>query len=205
MFHDPAENHYGMWAAMVIWILIYGAFLLFLPFYKKSQRKPSSVYIAFVVAYALEMFGIPMSMYIVTWILGRRLPDGILYGHTLNMYIGHWGMYICIALNLIGAALIIAGWRRIYRDYWSRDESERRLVTTGIYRYSRHPQYTGFMLMTLGMLFEWATLPMLIMWPILMVVYYRLARKEEREVEAQFGQGYAAYRENTKMFIPFIV
>ncbi len=75
-------------------------------------------------------------------------------------------------------------------------------MTTSIYRYIRHPQYTGFLLVTLGMLFEWATLPLLIMWPILLVVYYRLARREEADMEEEFGPAYAEYRRNTSMFVP---
>lgn len=99
---------------------------------------------AFILAYALEMFGIPMSMYIISWMLGRNLPDGILWGHTLNAYIGHSGMYICIVLNIIGGIVIILGWKQIYQDYWRHNEGQGKLVTGGIYKYIRHPQYTGF-------------------------------------------------------------
>ena len=59
---DIALSHYGNWFGVILWILIYGLFLLFIPFYKKSQRKPATAYMAFILAYALEMFGIPMSM-----------------------------------------------------------------------------------------------------------------------------------------------
>ncbi|NJJ33853.1 isoprenylcysteine carboxylmethyltransferase family protein [Clostridioides difficile] len=78
------------------------------------------------------------------------------------------------------------------------------LVTTGIYGHIRHPQYTGFLLITLGMIFEWATIPLLIMWPILVVVYYRLARKEENEMINEFGDNYITYRKKTGMFLPKI-
>lgn len=200
--NDPAIDHYGQWVAVVLWILLYGVFIAFVPFYKKSQRRPTSVYLAFVVAFALEMFGVPMSMYILSWIFGAAFPDGILWGHTLNQYIGHWGLYIGIACMLVGALLIIVGWRAIYKQYWSKETGEGQLVDKGIYRYIRHPQYTGFMLITLGMIFEWATLPMLIMWPILAVIYYRLARKEEADMEREFGDAYRAYKARTSMFIP---
>ena len=119
---DTALSHYGNWFGVILWILIYGLFLLFIPFYKKSQRKPATAYMVFILAYALEMFGIPMSMYIISWILGRNLPDGILWGHTLNAYIGHSGMYICIILNIIGGIIIILGWKQIYQDYWRHKE-----------------------------------------------------------------------------------
>lgn len=195
-------DHYGNWGAVIVWVIMYGAFLAFVPFYKKSQRKPASVYLAFVVAFALEMFGIPMSMYFVTWVFGKQLPEGVLWGHTLQGYIGYTGMYIMLALCLVGAVLVISGWSRIHKRYWSRPDGEGQLVRDGVYAYIRHPQYTGFLLITLGLLIEWATLPLLLMWPTLVIMYYRLARMEENEVEAKFGQAYRDYRSSTGMFFP---
>ena len=199
---DPAVNHFGNWVGVALWIVVFGLFLLFTPFYKKSQRKPSSVYMAFVIALALEMFGVPLSMYVITWILGRSLPDGILWGHTLIGQIGWWGMNIAYIFYLLGILLIVLGWKEIYKHYWSQEQGKGELVTNGIYGYIRHPQYTGFMLMTLAMIFEWATLPLLIMWPILAIIYYRLAKKEEADMEAEFGHKYAEYRQRTGMFLP---
>jgi protein-S-isoprenylcysteine O-methyltransferase Ste14 len=101
--------------------------------------------------------------------------------------------------------MIILGWSRIFRQYWSKDKGKGQLVTTGIYRYIRHPQYTGFLMITLGMLFEWATLPMLIMYPILIVLYVRLAKKEEADMRLEFGPAYDEYCRTTGMFLPRLV
>ncbi len=199
---DPVNNHFGNWIGVAIWLVVFLLFLAFIPFYKKSQRKPASVYGAFVLALALEMFGVPLSMYVITWILGKSLPDGILWGHTLVQVIGLNGMNIAIPMYLLGGLLIFFGWQRIYRQYWSKEKGDGQLVTTGIYRYIRHPQYTGFLLITLGMLCEWATLPMLVMYPILVGLYYRLAKREETDMRAEFGPGYDAYRARTGMFLP---
>lgn len=198
---EITASHYGNWFGVILWILLYGVFILFLPFYKKSNRKPRNAYLAFVIAYALEMFGIPMSVYIVSWFFGKQLPDGIFWGHTLNQYIGNLGMYICIILNIIGGVLIILGWKSIYKNYWRHKEGGK-LVVDGIYKSIRHPQYTGFLLMTLGMIFEWATIPLLIMWPILVVLYYRLAKKEEYQMIKEFGNDYIVYRKKAGMFLP---
>jgi protein-S-isoprenylcysteine O-methyltransferase Ste14 len=199
---DPVTNHLGQWGNVILWAFLGLVFLLFIPFNRKSQRKPSSVYAAFIVAMALEMFGVPMSMYIIAWVLGDKLPDGILWGHTLNGYIGLTGMYIGTGLMLVGAALVILGWRVVYKRYWRQEAGKGELVTDGIYRYIRHPQYTGFLMITLGMLLDWATLPMLIMWPIMAVMYTRLARKEEAEMVQAFGEQYVTYRQRTGMFLP---
>jgi hypothetical protein len=103
--------------------------------------------------------------------------------------------------------LVVLGWRVVYKRYWSQEEGKGELVTDGIgiYGYIRHPQYTGFLMITLGMLFDWATLPMLIMWPIMAVLYYRLARKEEADMEQEFGQQYVDYKRATGMFLPRIL
>jgi protein-S-isoprenylcysteine O-methyltransferase Ste14 len=202
MNSEDIWSHYGMWGAAALWTILYGVFLLFTPFYKKSQRKPSTAYMAFVVAYVLEMFGIPMSMFFVGWAFGITLPEGILWGHTLSNLIGNWGMYLGVATSLLGGLLIFVGWRRIYKEYWSQAEGSGKMVTGGIYRYIRHPQYTGFMLVTLGMMMEWATLPLLIMWPILGIIYFRLARRGEKDMLAEFGEQYEQYRRKTGMFLP---
>jgi protein-S-isoprenylcysteine O-methyltransferase Ste14 len=196
--------HYGSWMAALRWFVIFGLFIAFLPFQRKTNRKPNNVYMAFILASALEMFGIPLSLYFITWAFGVTLPPGLLWGHTLAGSIGYWGMYIGYALNIIGAIIIILGWKKIFYRYWRKDEGEGTLVTDGIYAYSRHPQYAGFILMTLGLLVHWATLPLLIMWPILVVQYYRLARREEAELEEEFGEEYRLYRERVPMFIPYL-
>lgn len=199
---DDTLVHYGQWWAVALFVAIFSVFLAFIPFYQKSQRRPSGTFFAFVLAFAFEMFGVPFSMYVVTWIFGFTLPTGILWGHTLRTYIGDSAADFAILLSLVSLGMVIFGWREIHKQYWSREKGEGKLVTTGIYRYVRHPQYTGFLLVTLGMLVEWATIPLLIMWPILVVLYYRLARREEAEMEKEFGNQYIEYKKKTSMFVP---
>jgi protein-S-isoprenylcysteine O-methyltransferase Ste14 len=197
-------QHFGQWYAVIIWIVLFGLFIKYIPFQRKSQRRPTSVYLAFIIALAFEMFGIPLSMYIVSWVFGITLPVGILWGHTLQQYIGYWGMYIGYALNLVGAYLLSQGWKQVHEHYWRKEEGKGTLVTDGIYNYIRHPQYTGLILITLGLLIHWATIPLLVMWPILLLQYYRLAKKEERELEKEFGDRYNEYRKRVPMFVPFL-
>ncbi len=97
-----------------------------------------------MVAFALEMFGIPMSLYIASWVLGRTLPEGVLWGHTLVRWIGLWGMYVGAVAMIAGAVLVVLGWRIIHRRYWGKKEGQGHLVTEEIYRYLRHPQYPDF-------------------------------------------------------------
>lgn len=197
--------HFGSWWLVAIWALIYGIFLLFVPFYKKSQIKPAGVYTAFIVAFAIEMFGVPFSMFIIGWLFGIWLPDGIFWGHTLGQYIGDLGTWIGAVVSLAGVALVVSGWSKIHKEYWSRETGQGQLVKTGIYKYIRHPQYTGFFMITMGVMMTWATIPLLLLYCLLLVLYYRLAKTEEKDMETEFGDRYLEYKKSTKMFIPYII
>ena len=202
---ETTESHFLNWFGVVFFIVVYSIVLLFIPFYKKMGKKPVGTYIAFVVAFAIEMHGIPFSMYLISWVVGKSLPEGVLWGHTLFNSVGHLGMYINIGCAVVALCLIINGWYNIYKKYWSKEKGAGKLVTTGIYRYIRHPQYTGLLLLSLGMLIEWATLPLLVLFPVMVIMYVRLARREEKDMLGEFGEEYSAYKDRTKMFIPFVL
>lgn len=202
---ETLESHFYNWFGVVFFIVLYSVVLLFLPFYRKMDKKPTGTYIAFIIAFAIEMHGIPFSMYIISWIIGRNLPEGVLWGHTLVSSIGFLGMYINIACGVTALALILSGWRAIYKNYWSKEAGTGKIVRNGVYKYIRHPQYTGLLLLTFGMIAEWATLPMLILYPVIITMYVRLAKREERDMLLEFGSEYKAYMRETKMFVPFIV
>ncbi len=202
---ETLESHFHNWFGVLFFIVLYSLVLLFVPFYKKMDTKPRGTYIAFVIAFAIEMHGIPFSMNLIAWVIGRNLPEGILWGHTLFPTIGYLGMYINIGCAVVALLLILNGWYNIYKRYWSKERGKGALVTTGVYRYIRHPQYTGLLLLSLGMMVEWATLPLLIMFPVMVRMYTRLARREERDMIEEFGGAYKQYMDSTKMFVPFVV
>ena len=201
---ETLQSHFNNWFGVLFFVIVYGLVLLFVPFYKKMDTKPRGTYLAFVIAFAIEMT-IPFSMNIIAWIIGKNLPEGGLWGHTLFNTLGFWGMYINIICAVIAMFLILNGWYNIYKKYWSKEKGRGELVTSGVYRYIRHPQYTGLLLLSFGMLVEWATLPLLILFPVMIYMYVRLARREERDMLDEFGEEYKRYMEKTKMFIPFAV
>ncbi|MEO1815198.1 MAG: isoprenylcysteine carboxylmethyltransferase family protein [Acetobacterium sp.] len=202
---ETLDSHFYNWFGVVFFAVLYGVILLFMPFYKKMDRKPAGTYLAFVIAFAIEMHGIPFSMYVISWLIGKNLPEGVLWGHTLFDTIGYWGMYINIACGTVGIFLIMNGWYNIYKKYWSRETGTGTLVETGIYKYIRHPQYTGLLLLSFGMMVEWATLPLLILYPVMVFMYVRLAKKEEQDMIEEFGIDYKNYMADTKMFIPHLI
>lgn len=98
-----------------------------------------------------------------------------------------------------GLILLAASWKVLYR---ARRNFE--IARTGPYARIRHPQYAAFIIIMLGFLIQWPTLPTLALFPILVWVYQRLARREEKEALAEFGELYARHTENMPRFIPHI-
>ena len=125
-------------------------------------------------------------------------------GHLLEMMFGwktnpHFGPFHVMSYVLIGAGfwLISAAWQVLY-------ESQRsgKLATTWPYARIRHPQYIGFVLVLTGFLVQWPTLLTLAMYPVLIWMYVRLARAEERETRVRFGAEFDRYAQNVPAFFP---
>lgn len=189
---------------LAISIVLFTAFLAFLPFRKKVDWQVHGTYTAFIIALFTEMFGFPLTLYFITSYFGRiSLP------YQFQNYMSMWGMPIGIAITATGVLLVISGWRIIHKKKSRVDnvsdkdrEKEGDVATIGIYKYVRHPQYLGFILITVGWLIHWPTIPTAIMFPILVVMYYKLAKREEKHMENKFGERYAKYKREAPMFIP---
>lgn len=206
--HDDAPA-YGLWLLVVVnsAIFILFAFTFFKPQTKRDWRS-FSAFSAFIVALFTEMYGFPLTIYLLSGWLQSRYPqvdwfshDG---GHLLEELIGwranpHFGPFHLLSFVFIGGGFILisSGWKALYAA-----QRGHTLAATGVYSYIRHPQYAGFVLVMFGFLLQWPTLLTLAMFPILVFMYVRLARMEERESLAEFGSAYERYMHDVPGFIP---
>ena len=193
------NQDYGLWPLVIInsVLLIVFAASFFHPRSKRDWRVMGT-YSAFIVALFTEMYGAPLTIYLLSGWLGERFPalkathSG---GHLWNDLIGWKGDPHLSPFHMASYAFLIGGFWLISAAWNELHKSARtdRLATAGAYAWVRHPQYVGFLAIMVGFLLQWPTIPTLVMFPVLVYVYWRLARTEEREVAARYPEDWPAY------------
>lgn len=200
---------YGLWSLVVLNSLI---FIIFAFSFAKPQSsrdwRSFGAFSAFIVALFTEMYGFPLTIYLLSGWLTSRFP-GVDFmshdaGHLLEVMFGwkrnpHFGPFHLLSSVFIfgGFILLSSAWKILYAA-----QRAHRLATTGLYARLRHPQYVGFVLIMFGFLLQWPTLITLAMFPVLVFMYAFLARKEEADMLAEFGEEYREYAARTPRFMP---
>lgn len=203
------QSAYGLWLLVIVnsAIFILFAFSFFKPKTRRDWRS-FGAFSAFIVAYFTEMYGFPLTIYFLSGWLQTWYPNIDWFshdaGHLLEMMFGwkanpHFGPFHLLSFAFIigGFVLISAAWRILYIA-----QQRGELATTGPYAYVRHPQYVGFVMVMFGFLLQWPTILTLAMFPLLVWMYARLARQEEREVRQAFGDTYDRYAAHVPAFMP---
>jgi methanethiol S-methyltransferase len=205
---DPMQA-YGLWSLAIINSLVFIIFAF--SFYRPRSRRDwrsFGAFSAFLVALFTEMYGFPLTLYLLSGWLSSRFPgvDFLSHdaGHLLEMMFGwksnpHLGPFHILSNVFIVAGfwLLASAWKVLYQA-----QRASRLATTGAYARVRHPQYIAFVLIMFGFLLQWPTLVTLVMFPILVFTYARLAKKEEADMEARFGGEWRSYAARTPRFFP---
>jgi protein-S-isoprenylcysteine O-methyltransferase Ste14 len=200
---------YGLWGLVIInsVVFILFAFTFFKPQTARDWRS-FGAFSAFLVALFTEMYGFPLTIYLLSGWLQSRYP-GIDWfshdaGHLLEMLFGwkvnpHFGPFHILSFAFIGGGFVMISkaWSVLYEA-----QKRRALATTGPYAFVRHPQYVGFIMVMFGFLLQWPTILTLLMFPVLVWMYVRLARDEEREAITEFGDAYRRYAAKVPGFIP---
>src|SRR5689334_7848506 len=142
---------YGLWSLAIInsAVFIFFAFTFFKPQSKRDWRS-FGAFSAFLVALFTEMYGFPLTIYLLSGWLQTHYPDVDWFshdaGHLLEMMFGwktdpHAGPFHILSYAFIGAGFIVisAGRKVLYEA-----QRQHKLAATGIYAYMRHQQYLGF-------------------------------------------------------------
>ncbi|MBI5716364.1 MAG: isoprenylcysteine carboxylmethyltransferase family protein [Burkholderiales bacterium] len=207
MSHD--QPGYGLWMLVILnsAIFLMFAFSFFKPQTGRDWRT-FGAFAAFVVALFVEMYGFPLTIYLMSGWLQTKYPSLDLMshntGHLWSTLLGekgdpHFGVLHIASYAFLGLGfyLLSAAWNVLYQA-----QRANRLATTGPYARIRHPQYVAFVMILLGFLLQWPTLLTLAMFPILVAMYGRLAVTEEREMRKRFGAEFDAYTARTPRFVP---
>lgn len=186
------------WHIVILSILAFVAFLIPLSYRRKANWVEYGLVSAFFVSLFIEMYGIPLTILFASKYLyspGINLPSNVIQFYMFGVGFGmDLAMSYAAILMIVGTLLIITGWVTLYRSVKNRE-----IVTNGIYAFSRHPQYLGFIMVIAGWFIGWPTIISLIFVPILVYKYIRVCRTEEREIAAD--DSYQHYREKVPFFI----
>lgn len=204
----PFEDWYGNWGDTLIVSAVFLVFVFGFVWPRGGmQWRNTGLYSAFIISLFVEMFGIPLTIFVLAPLLHVPALDfGMNQSHLWAFLLDRaglvplaWGVYlvmvVSMALIALGIALVAVGWAQVYG-------ARHELRTSGIYRFLRHPQYLGLMFVIVALNIQWPTIPTLVMAPILIVMYVRQARREDRELEARFGRAFAAYAARVPAFVP---
>ncbi len=209
MDHAMDSPAYGLWGLVVLNSVIFIGFAY--SFFKPKTTtdwRSFGAFSAFILALFVEMYGFPLTIFLFSGWLATHYPGVDLLshynGHLLHTLLGLKGDPHLDVFHILSNVFIFGGFLMLsysWHELW-KAQRHHKLATAGIYAHMRHPQYAAFIFIMFGFLLQWPTLLTLVMFPILTFMYVRLALKEEKDMEAEFGDAYRRWAAITPRFIP---
>ena len=207
--HGADQPAYGLWFLVLLNSAI---FIIFAFSFTKPKSKTDwrslGAFSAFILALFTEMYGFPLTIYFLSGWLSEKFPGLDIFAHDS----GHlWAAFLDTNINphfhpihiaanvfiVLGFIMLSSGWKVLHQA-----QKNQTLATTGLYAKIRHPQYVGFVAIMFGFLLMWPTLLTIVMFPVLLYMYHRLGKSEEKKMIAEFGQEYLTYKANVPAYIP---
>jgi protein-S-isoprenylcysteine O-methyltransferase Ste14 len=184
---------YLLWGAkLLVWTIETAIYLGYIASYASRTRAVGIARGALEVAFPIMVAGIPVLISLLPYSLPRWLPFASAC---------HLAFYLAImGLIVVGGIINLVGLLTMRQAFTIMSEA-RTLVTTGIFRYVRHPLYTGHFIMFFGSMLlrlQWTSI---MLYGLFVLGQLYRARIEERKL-AQAFEGYARYKNRTGMFIP---
>lgn len=190
----------GNWWLVAVNVLLFLGFLLFLNVRRSMDWSPAhvggiGVYAAFIVSLFVEMYGIPLTIFLGSGLVGGAEPPAVIFtlalpGVTLAMNM--WMVFGAVITG-IGILLVAVGWWQVYTSAG--------LVRHGLYRYSRNPQYLGLILIAFGWMIHWPTILTVLLFPVLSYAYYRLAKREQDDLSQEYGDEFHTYADQVPLLV----
>lgn len=178
----------------IIFFIIFSIILIFVSFRSLRDRRSHGFYRFFAWEAILAM---------IVLNIDRWFTDPFCLSQILS-----WLCLLICTYFVVHSAILIV--RKGASDSNRKDptlfavEKTSRLVTSGIYKYIRHPMYSSLLFLAWGVYFKHTTINTISLTLAATLFLFITAKIEEKENIAYFGDAYRDYMKRTKMFIPFI-